>query len=248
MRLRPISIDHKSNVLNDREKALRQQEFDDTTIKDLRIDYKKKLIKPYDLEVRIAELEKRGFKDPVKMITSSPAILGYAMENIDGKIADLEKRGFKDPVKMITSLPAILGYAMENIDGKIRLIEQVSAQFGNGTDAAPTIIERELGILSTKIDKLWTLVRVLCESNQQPSPKDIHALLFAKLEYVVLAHSKQSSEKSLEECLKTIKKLKKIGLTKGDARSEIAALLDEDPDSKTIQRYVRGYPLAQNEE
>ena len=215
MRLRPISIDHKSNVLNDREKALRQQEFDDTTIKDLRIDYKKKLIKPYDLEVRIAELEKRGFKDPVKMITSSPAILGYAMENIDGKI---------------------------------RLIEQVSAQFGNGTDAAPTIIERELGILSTKIDKLWTLVRVLCESNQQPSPKDIHALLFAKLEYVVLAHSKQSSEKSLEECLKTIKKLKKIGLTKGDARSEIAALLDEDPDSKTIQRYVRGYPLAQNEE
>ena len=50
------------------------------------------------------------------MITSSPAILGYALDNIEGKIAALRALGFADPVKMITSSPAILGYAPERID------------------------------------------------------------------------------------------------------------------------------------
>ena len=45
------------------------------------------------------------------MITSFPAIFGFAMENIRGKIADLRELGFDNPVMMITSLPAILGYA-----------------------------------------------------------------------------------------------------------------------------------------
>jgi hypothetical protein len=53
-------------------------------------------------------LRELGFADPVKMITSSPAILGYAIDNIRGKIADLRELGFADPVKMITLRPAIL--------------------------------------------------------------------------------------------------------------------------------------------
>ena len=53
------------------------------------------------------------------MITSSPPILGLAIENICGKIADLRRLCFADPVKMITSLPAILGYAIHSIRGKI---------------------------------------------------------------------------------------------------------------------------------
>jgi hypothetical protein len=68
---------------------------------------------------RIADLKALGFADPVKMITSLPAILGLAIDNIRGKIADLKALGFADPVKMITSLPAILGYAIDNIRGKI---------------------------------------------------------------------------------------------------------------------------------
>ena len=53
------------------------------------------------------------------MITSSPTILGLAIDNIRGKIASLRELGFADPVKMVTSLPAILGYAMDNIRGRI---------------------------------------------------------------------------------------------------------------------------------
>jgi hypothetical protein len=49
----------------------------------------------------------------VKMITSSPAILGLAIDNIRGKISDLRELGFADPVKMITSSPSLLGYSRE---------------------------------------------------------------------------------------------------------------------------------------
>ena len=38
--------------------------------------------------VRIADLRQLGFADPVKMITSSPEILGFAIDNIRGKIAN----------------------------------------------------------------------------------------------------------------------------------------------------------------
>ena len=68
---------------------------------------------------KLADLRALGFADPVKMITSSPAILGYAIDNIRGKLADLRALGFADPVKMITSSPAILGYAIDNIRGKL---------------------------------------------------------------------------------------------------------------------------------
>ncbi|REF83273.1 mTERF protein [Methylovirgula ligni] len=74
---------------------------------------------PEKIDARISDLRAAGFTDPVKMITSSPAILGYAIDNIRGKISDLRAAGFTDPVKMITSSPAILGLSIDNIRGKI---------------------------------------------------------------------------------------------------------------------------------
>jgi hypothetical protein len=68
---------------------------------------------------KIASLRELGFADPVKMITSLPAILGYAMDNIRGRIADLRELGFADPIKMITYFPSILGLAIDNIRGRV---------------------------------------------------------------------------------------------------------------------------------
>jgi len=68
---------------------------------------------------KITGLTARGFKDPQKMITSLPTILGYSFDNIDAKIAGLTARGFKDPQKMITSFPSTLGLSFDNIDEKI---------------------------------------------------------------------------------------------------------------------------------
>src|SRR4029078_4287222 len=64
---------------------------------------------------RIADLHDLGFADPVKMVTSSPTILGLAIDNIRGRITELRELGFSDPVKMVTSRPAILGYARERV-------------------------------------------------------------------------------------------------------------------------------------
>ena len=71
------------------------------------------------ISLRISDLRALGFADPVKMITTLPPILGYALDNIRGKISDLRALGFADPVKMITSSPTILSYAIDNIRGKI---------------------------------------------------------------------------------------------------------------------------------
>jgi hypothetical protein len=61
-----------------------------------------------------------SFVDLIKMITSRPPILSYAIDNIRGKIAARQRQlGFANPVRMITSHPVILRYAIENIRGKI---------------------------------------------------------------------------------------------------------------------------------
>jgi hypothetical protein len=73
-------------------------------------------------KAKIEGLRQRGFDNPVKLITSLPAILGLAFENIDAKIEGLKQRGFDNPVKLITSSPPTLGYGFENIDRKIRLL------------------------------------------------------------------------------------------------------------------------------
>jgi hypothetical protein len=52
---------------------------------------------------KIAHLRELGFADPVKMITSRPAILRNSIDNMRVKIADLRELGVADPVKMITS-------------------------------------------------------------------------------------------------------------------------------------------------
>ena len=82
------------------------------------------------ISARLADLRELGFADPVKMITSLPAILGYAIENIRNKIADLRELGFADPVKMITSSPAILGYAR----GRMLLCCQIVAALDDRDD------------------------------------------------------------------------------------------------------------------
>lgn len=49
---------------------------------------------PEKIDATLAALADMGFADPVKMITSLPAILGLAIDNIRGKIVDLKALGF----------------------------------------------------------------------------------------------------------------------------------------------------------
>ena len=64
-------------------------------------------------------LTKRGFEDPVKVISSHVNILSYSIDSINSKIIALSKCGFEDPVKVISSHPSILGYSIDSINSKI---------------------------------------------------------------------------------------------------------------------------------
>jgi hypothetical protein len=80
-----------------------------------------------------------GFADPVKMFTSGPAILSYAVENIRNKITTLSELGFSDPVMMIDSLPAILGYAIGGVRNEIAFCVSSASRSGEDDHISPGI-------------------------------------------------------------------------------------------------------------
>ena len=74
--------------------------------------------KTENIDSKIAGLKERGFKDPVKMIVSSPSILGYAFENIDSKIKYLKRVGVLcgiNSTNVIENIPVILGCSIKKV-------------------------------------------------------------------------------------------------------------------------------------
>jgi len=67
---------------------------------------------PFGIDAKIEGLKQRGFDNPTKLITSSPAILGYAFENIDRKIRLLYflHGNRAKAIRELEAFPALLGY------------------------------------------------------------------------------------------------------------------------------------------
>ncbi len=110
---------------------------------------------------KIEELKILGFTNPIKLITSLPAILGLSIEdNIKPKIDELKTLGFTNPIKLITSSPAILGYSIEdNIKPKIDELKTLG--FTNPIKlitSSPAILGLSIeDNIKPKIDELKTL-------------------------------------------------------------------------------------------
>jgi len=194
-----------------------------------------------NIDGKIQGLKERGFTNPEKMITSFPAMLGLSFDNMDGKIQGLKERGFNNPEKMITSFPAVLGYSFENIDGKIKMLEKLNNLYK--LDLIPTeVIEKNKSILSSKIDKLWVLARIIKENVGTAGEIDnklISKLLFANLESIVLA-SRTKENQTINELIAEAKKIKKEMTSKEEKRELISNLPEDDLLKK---RFERGYPL-----
>ncbi len=106
----------------------------------------------------IDDLRNLGFTDPVKMISSSPVVLGYHIENIKQKIDDLKNLGFADPVKMITSSMRILGLNIENIRQKIDDLKNLGfVDPVKMITSSPVILNYNIENIRQKIDDLKNL-------------------------------------------------------------------------------------------
>lgn len=90
---------------------------------------------------------------------------------------------------------------------------------------------------SSKMDKLWTIARILVGKSGNPAQADKTAVaktLAFKLEALVLADAETADLPSLFAKAKTLNKLPKAELKK-----RVVAL----PESKVKQCYLQGYPI-----
>ncbi len=191
------------------------------------------------LQNTIKWLKERGFKDPIKIISSYPTILGLGFDNIDNKIKWLKERGFKDPIKMIVSDPTILGYWFDNIDDKIKLLNKIIKLYKLNFTAIEAI-ENNLNILGSKIDKLWVLVRIIKEiakNSTEVNNQLIYKLIFSNVEEVILA-SRSKVNLTLNDLLLKTKNIKKEKISKDKKYDLILKLPEKD---KVRIRYFRGY-------
>jgi hypothetical protein len=143
-----------------------------------------------EIDRKLSDLKALGFGDPVKMVTSLPAILGLAIANIEGKLSDLKALGFGDPVKMVTSSPAILGYAIANIEGKlsdlkalgfgdpVKMVTSLPAILGYSTErvllcgnVVKNLIDRQDGMFGRLISKRRSIIEAVVAASPSSWPE-----------------------------------------------------------------------------
>ena len=186
---------------------------------------KKHIPKIENIDRKIAGLKERGFKNPIRVITSLPTILGLAFENIDSKIYGLRERGFKNPIKMIASSPSILGLTFENIDQKIKYLQRVGNLYK--IDSL-ILIEAVPSVFGCSIKKIGLTVYILyryCKT--VPSVSTMRCALFCPIQKLILT--------SLENKDLTINELIKISRKRNESMSDVVYVLNNERDKLSRQ-------------
>ncbi len=197
-----------------------------------------------NIDKKIKGLEKRGFKDPKKMIETFPTIIGCNFKNIDKKIKDLEKRGFKNPKEIIERSPVIIGYDINSIDQKIKFLNLINKTYHLNINPI-TIIESNLSILGTKLNKLFVISRIV--RDYQPSPEHvverIGCLYTTNLESLLVSYTQKEPTDTINNLITNAIDIQKQKITKEDKRKIIKDFFSENQESYKIYRdYLKGYP------
>ena len=166
----------------------------------------------------------------------------YAPEVVRGHIDGLSQRGFTNPNKMIESLPAILGLAFENIDRRLKMFNKLISHYGLNFDAIE-LMEGNYFLFSSKIDKMWTLPRILAEFQLGPNDADsklIRNIVGFNLEDVLVALKNKPSGEKIADFMRRVRAIKEQKIPKAEKRriikDELAGF------DKVKRRYLRGYP------
>ena len=198
---------------------------------------------------KIDELKTLGFTNPIKLITSSPAILGYSIEdNIKPKITELKTLGFTNPIKLITSSPTILNLSIENnIKPKVKIAKKIIWN----DKVAIDLLEKAPEIIGTKIDKSWTILRwlkMLWLLNEEIITYYKSINIGESESFIIAVDSLRWEENvTITQLRREIKKYKKIWDKK--KRKEVILWENEkertseylSPKEKLLHRYSRWY-------
>ncbi len=204
---------------------------------------------PNEPEVKTQEISRRrssflsiGFSESwIDSLQESRPTL-YAPEIVRGHIDGLSQRGFSNPHKMIESSPAILGYAFENIDRRLKMFNRLISHYGLQFDAIE-LMEGNYFLFSSKIDKLWTLTRILAEFQLRPddvTSKLIRNIVSSNLEDVLVALKNKPHGEEIVEFMRRVRTIKKQKIPKVEKRQIIKDELAGF--DKVKRRYFRGYP------
>ena len=205
---------------------------------------------PENIDNKLTNLRNQGFTNPIALVEKQPSIIGCSPENINNKLTNLRNQGFTDPIALVEKAPSIINLSSENINRRIRLFRHLVNMFDSPINPIE-LMQQELGLFGSKIDKLLTLTRIVRNSLQMASEVDrklIHDIMFANLEDILLAleeiGDKQESDMpdyTIQQLVAKSKYIKKQKISKDIKRDRIKE--SEHIDEKVKKRYFKGYPM-----
>jgi hypothetical protein len=102
-----------------------------------------------------AELRELGFTDPMKLISSHPAVLNLAAGTTGEKLDALRSLGFTDPVKLVSRAPDILTFSTDNIRGKLDALRELGfADSVNLAASSPNLLYLAADGIGGRLDGL----------------------------------------------------------------------------------------------
>ena len=202
-----------------------------------------------EVDERMKNLATLGVEDPGALINTKPEILTLTSATVTQKLADLQKVLPDKAVALVESCPAVLTYSyQENLAPKIRLLTRLIKLYHLPWSLGE-LIRRNNSLLTSRIDKLYVLVRVLHHyftDARDITHKNISNLLFENLEDVVLTFGEMGAEDlTFAEFLQEVGRAKDSRLPKAEKIKMIAELApDEGSDEdRVLASYHRGYPI-----
>lgn len=187
-----------------------------------------------------------GFSNPATLINTSPTLLSLLPDRVRQSV-EAFRPYVKDPVAFIESTPPLLTYSFEkNLEPKIKMLSRL-VELYHLPYTATEIIRRNNAILTSKIDKLWVLARVLEKYAQSPTEVThgaIGDLLFSNLEDVMNAVKEAEGRAvTLPDFIKEVKNVKKRNTSKEQKVETIDEMSFEagSKEDKIHSRYWKGY-------
>lgn len=194
---------------------------------------------------RITGLKNLGFSDPVAMINALPQILNLHTSTIKDKVEKMSAE-IPNALAFMEACPATLTYSPEaNVGKKIKMVDELVRLYKLPFTTAE-IIRRNNSILSSSMDKLWVVARILKKYTDSPADlrhKHISNLLFENIENVLIALEETEKEDlTFNRFLDAVKKVKKRNLPneKKQELIEQMSFQEGSENDKIHARYFRG--------